>query len=230
MFSGQNPGVRFRQDGKFMRSWEKGESARDVANRGGPRLRSTSGLLAMIYTLEASGKQIGRGTTFRYRLRGGKLPLRRRPINLQRDYAGPSVILRERWLSNSRVHRFTKDGELFIMGQPGRRARRIPSAPPSDLTRRHAYERRANARVQIFTPTAFMGCGTDGGPTTWPGPEGKLYLCGRRLQRKHASACAMATAFHAGETPQSHGWARSSGNFCRLTRGRLEQSGECMMR
>jgi DNA-binding beta-propeller fold protein YncE len=182
----------FDPDGKFLRSW-------------GGKLKRAHGLkivgdlaymtdqvdcVAMVYTLE--GRLIRKiGVSGQHSDTGcedwHKLPLRAAgPFNHPTEMMpGPSGDLYVTdGYRNSRVHRFSKDGELIqSWGQPGKTA-------PGDFHLPHSLAiapdgtlyvcDRANARVQIFTPDGkFIGMWTGmGGPNDIARDKhGIFYLC-----------------------------------------------------
>ncbi|MBI3057568.1 MAG: hypothetical protein HYY77_26535, partial [Betaproteobacteria bacterium] len=137
---------------------------------------------------------------------------------------------------NSRVHRFTKDGELIqSWGQPGKTA-------PGDFHLPHSLTispdgtlyvcDRANARVQIFTPDGkFIGMWTDmGGPNDIARDKnGIFYLCEQASRiSKHAISVrdGNGTVLARWETAPVHGMGiDSTGNiYAGLTRlGRVNK-------
>jgi sugar lactone lactonase YvrE len=194
VFQRKDPAVLvFDRDGKFLRSWGTGEFKRAHGLKiVGDFAYATDQVdcVAMIYTLEGRLiRQIG--------VRGQhsdtgcedwhNLPLRAAgPFNHPTEMMpGPSGDLYVTdGYRNSRVHRFSKDGELIqSWGQPGKTA-------PGDFHLPHSLAissdgtlyvcDRANARVQMFTPDGkFIGMWTGmGGPNDIARDEnGIFYLC-----------------------------------------------------
>lgn len=172
VFQRKDPAVLiFDRDGKFLRSWGTGEFKRAHGLKiVGDFAYTTDQVdcVAMIYTLE--GKLIRQiGTRGQHSDTGCEdwhnLPLRAAgPFNHPTEMMpGPSGDLYVTdGYRNSRVHRFSKDGELIqSWGQPGKTA-------PGDFHLPHSLAispdgnlyvcDRANARVQIFTPDGkFIG-------------------------------------------------------------------------
>ena len=194
VFQRKDPAVLvFDQDGKFLRSWGVGvfkrahglKIANDVAY-----VTDQVDCVAMIYTLDGELlKQIG--TRGQHSDTGCEdwhnLPLRAAgPFNHPTEMMpGPSGDLYVTdGYRNSRVHRFSKDGELIqSWGQPGKSA-------PGEFHLPHSLAispdgsiyvcDRANARVQIFDPEGkFMGMWTGmGGPNDIARDKnGIFYLC-----------------------------------------------------
>jgi DNA-binding beta-propeller fold protein YncE len=173
------PVVVFDSDGKFLRSWGNEQFKRphgfkivdDVVY-----LTDQLDNVAIIYTLE--GKLLKQlGTRGQHSDTGCEdwhnLPLRAAgPFNHPTEMMpGPSGDLYVTdGYRNSRVHRFTRDGELIqSWGQPGKAApgefhlpHTIAIAPDGTLY----VSDRANARIQMFTPDGkFIGMWTGmGGP------------------------------------------------------------------
>jgi len=246
VFQRKDPAVLvFDREGKFLRSWGAGEFKRahglkivgDVAY-----VTDQVDCVAMIYTLE--GKLI--------RLIGARgqhsdtgcedwhnLPLRAAgPFNHPTEMMpGPSGDLYVTdGYRNSRVHRFTKDGELIqSWGQPGKTA-------PGDFHLPHSLTispdgtlyvcDRANARVQIFTPDGkFIGMWTDmGGPNDIARDKnGIFYLCEQASRiSKHAISVrdGNGSVLARWEMPPVHGMGiDSTGNiYAGLTRlGRVNK-------
>ena len=194
VFQRKDPAVLvFDRDGTFLRSWGAGEFKRahglkivgDLAY-----VVDQVDCVAMIYTLEgrlirligARGQHSDTGCEDWH-----KLPLRAAgPFNHPTEMMpGPSGDLYVTdGYRNSRVHRFTQDGELIqSWGQPGKTA-------PGEFHLPHSLAispegtlyvcDRANARVQIFTPDGkFIGMWTGmGGPNDIARDEnGIFYLC-----------------------------------------------------
>lgn len=180
VFQRKDPAVLiFDQNGKFLSSWGAGlfkrahgfKIANDVIY-----LTDQADNVAMIYTLD--GKLLKQlGTRGQHSDTGCEdwhnLPLRAAgPFNHPTEMLpGPSGDLYVTdGYRNSRVHRFTKDGELIqSWGQPGKTApgdfhlpHTLAIAPDGTLY----VSDRANQRVQIFTPDGqFKGMWTGmGGP------------------------------------------------------------------
>ena len=187
--------------------------------------------VAMIYTLEGKlVKQIG--TRGQHSDTGCEdwhnLPLRAAgPFNHPTEMMpGPSGDLYVTdGYRNSRVHRFTKDGELIqSWGQPGQyRAGRISSAPqPRDLARRHALRERSRqpARADLHAGRqVHRHVDRHGRPERHGAGQERNLLSVRAGDCRPAnprSACAMATArcSRAGRCPRSHGMGiDASGNI-----------------
>ena len=194
VFQRKDPAVLvFDQDGKFLRCWGAGEFKRahgfKIAN---DVVYATDQVdcVAMIYTLD--GRLIRQiGTRGQHSDTGCEdwhnLPLRAAgPFNHPTEMMpGPSGDLYVTdGYRNSRVHRFTKDGELIqSWGQPRKTA-------PGDFHLPHSLAispdgtihvcDRANARVQIFAPDGkFIGMWTGmGGPNDIARDKnGIFYLC-----------------------------------------------------
>ncbi len=194
IFQRKDPAVLvFDQNGKFLHSWGSGLFKRphgfrivnDIAY-----LTDQLDCVAMIYTLE--GKLIRQiGTRGQPSDTGCEdwhiLPLRAAgPFNHPTELMpGPSGDLYATdGYRNSRVHRFSKDGELIqSWGQPGNTApgefhlpHSLAIAPDGTL---YVCDR-ANARVQIFTPDGqFIGMWKNmGGPNDIArDKQGIFYIC-----------------------------------------------------
>ena len=173
------PVVVFDSNGKFLRSWGSEQFKRPHGFRivdDVVYLTDQVDNVAMVYTLE--GKLLKQlGTRGQHSDTGCEdwhnLPLRAAgPFNHPTEMMpGPSGDLYVTdGYRNSRVHRFTRDGELIqSWGQPGKAApgefhlpHTIAIAPDGTLY----VSDRANARIQIFTPDGkFIGMWTGmGGP------------------------------------------------------------------
>lgn len=234
VFQRKDPAVLvFDRGGKFVHSWGTGVFKRahgfkivgDLAY-----VTDQTDNVAMIYTLDGNLiKQLG--TRGQHSDTGCEdwhnLPLRAAgPFNHPTELMpGPSGDLYVTdGYRNSRVHRFTKDGELIqSWGQPGKTA-------PGDFHLPHSMaispegtlyvSDRANARVQIFTPDGkFTGMWTGmGGANDMARDEnGIFYLC---EQATPTSKPAISVrdgngAVLAGwETPPTHGMGiDASGNI-----------------
>lgn len=180
VFQRKDPAVLvFDQDGKFLHSWGTGQFKRAHGFKIANDLAYVTDqvdCVAMIYTLDGTlVRQIG--TRGQHSDTGcedwHKLPLRAAgPFNHPTEMLpGPSGDLYVTdGYRNSRVHRFTGDGELIqSWGQPGKTA-------PGDFHLPHSLviapdgtlyvSDRANSRVQIFSPDGkFLGMWTGmGGP------------------------------------------------------------------
>ena len=233
VFQRKDPEVLvFDRDGKFLRSWggefKRAHGFKIVGDAA--YVTDQVDCVAMIYTLE--GKLI--------RLIGARgqhsdtgcedwhnLPLRAAgPFNHPTEMMpGPSGDLYVTdGYRNSRVHRFTKDGELIqSWGQPGKTA-------PGDFHLPHSLAispdgnlyvcDRANARVQIFTPDGkFIGMWTGmGGPNDIARDKnGIFYLCEQASRiSKHAISVrdGNGTVLARWEMPPVHGMGiDSTGNI-----------------
>ncbi len=180
VFQRKDPAVLiFDSDGKFLGSWGSGQFKRphgfkivdDVVY-----LTDQVDNVAMIYTLE--GKLLKQlGTRGRHSDTGCEdwhnLPLRAAgPFNHPTEMMpGPSGDLYVTdGYRNSRVHRFTRDGELIqSWGQPGKTAPgefHLPHTMAISPDGTLYVSDRANARIQIFAPDGkFIGMWTGmGGP------------------------------------------------------------------
>ena len=180
VFQRKDPAVLvFDPDGKFLRSWGSGQFKRPHGFKIVDDLAYLTDQLdnvAMIYTLEGKLlKQLGtRGQPSDTGCEDWhNLPQRAAgPFNHPTEMMpGPSGDLYVTdGYRNSRVHRFTRDGELIqSWGQPGK-------TEPGEFHLPHTLaispdgtlyvSDRANARVQIFTPDGkFIGMWTGmGGP------------------------------------------------------------------
>ena len=194
VFQRKDPAVVvFDPGGKFLRSWGAGEFKRahgfkivnDIAY-----VTDQVDCVAMIYTLE--GKLIRMlGTRGQHSDTGCEdwqkpVPRAAGPFNHPTEMMpGPSGDLYVTdGYRNSRVHRFSKDGELIqSWGQPGKTApgefhlpHTLAIAPDGNV---YVCDR-ANARVQIFTADgSFVGMWTGmGGPNDIARDnDGIFYLC-----------------------------------------------------
>lgn len=180
VFQRKDPAVLvFDRDGKFLHSWGNGEFKRAHGFKiVGDLVYATDQTdnVAMIYTLE--GKFIQQlGTRGQHSDTGCEdwhnLPLRAAgPFNHPTEMMpGPSGDLYVTdGYRNSRVHRFSKDGELIqSWGQPGKTAPgefHLPHSMAISPDGNLYVSDRANCRVQIFSPDGkFIGMWTGmGGP------------------------------------------------------------------
>ena len=175
VFQRKDPAVLiFDRDGKFVHSWGSGEFKRahgfkivgDLAY-----VTDQTDNVAMIYTLE--GRLIKQlGTRGQHSDTGCEdwhnLPLRaagpfNHPTELMPGLSGDLYVTDG--YRNSRVHRFTKDGELIqSWGQPGKSAPgefHLPHSMAISPEGTLYVSDRANARVQVFTPEGqFIGMWT----------------------------------------------------------------------
>jgi len=194
VFQRKDPAVLvFDRDGKFLRSWgadgfKRAHGLKIVGDLA--YVTDQVDCVAMIYTLE--GRLIRLiGTRGQHSDTGCEdwhnLPLRAAgPFNHPTEMMpGPSGDLYVTdGYRNSRVHRFSKDGELIqSWGQPGKTA-------PGDFHLPHSLAispdgnlyvcDRANSRVQIFTPDGkFIGMwtGINGPNDIARDQNGIFYLC-----------------------------------------------------
>jgi len=180
VFQRKDPAVLvFDPDGNFLKSWGTGEFKRPHGFKIVDDLVYTTDQLdnvAMIYTLD--GKLVKQlGTRGQHSDTGCEdwhtLPLRAAgPFNHPTEMMpGPSGDLYVTdGYRNSRVHRFSKDGELIqSWGQPGNSAPgefHLPHTMAISPDGTLYVSDRANARVQMFTPDGkFIGMWTGmGGP------------------------------------------------------------------
>jgi hypothetical protein len=168
------PVLVFDSDGKFLRSWGSGQFKRPHGFKIVDDLVYMTDQLdnvAMIYTLD--GKLVKQlGTRGQHSDTGCEdwhnLPLRAAgPFNHPTELVpGPSGDLYVTdGYRNSRVHRFTSDGELIqSWGEPGKSAPgefHLPHTMVASPDGTLYVSDRANARVQIFTPDGkFIGMWT----------------------------------------------------------------------
>jgi hypothetical protein len=234
VFQRKDPAVLiFDRDGNFLKSWGNGEFKRahgfkivgDLAY-----VTDQTDNVAMVYTLD--GKLIKQlGTRGQASDTGCEdwhnLPLRAAgPFNHPTELMpGPSGDLYVTdGYRNSRVHRFSKDGELIqSWGQPGKSApgefhlpHSMAIAPDGNLY----VSDRANCRVQIFSADGkFIGMWTGmGGPNDMArDKDGTFYLCEQATPTsKHAISVrdSNGTVLTRWEMPHAHGMGiDSSGNI-----------------
>ena len=234
VFQRKDPAVLiFDRDGKFVHSWGSGEFKRahgfkivgDLAY-----VTDQTDNVAMIYTLEGTLiKQLG--TRGQHSDTGCEdwhnLPLRAAgPFNHPTELMpGPSGDLYVTdGYRNSRVHRFTKDGELIqSWGQPGKSAPgefHLPHSMAISPEGTLYVSDRANARVQVFTPEGkFIGMWTGmGGANDMARDEnGIFYLCEQATPTsKHGISVrdGNGAVLARWETPPTHGMGiDASGNI-----------------
>jgi len=234
VFQRKDPAVLvFDVDGKFLRSWGSGEFKRahgfKIVNDLIYATDQTDNV-AMIYTLD--GKRIKQlGTRGQHSDTGCEdwhnLPLRAAgPFNHPTDIMpGPSGDLYVTdGYRNSRVHRFTKDGELIqSWGRPGKSAPgefHLPHSMAISPDGTLYVSDRANSRVQIFTPDGqFVGMLTGmGGPNDMARDEnGIFYLLEQATATSKPSVSvrdAKGAVLTRWEMPHAHGMGiDSSGNI-----------------
>jgi hypothetical protein len=234
VFQRKDPAVLvFGSDGKFLRSWGSGQFKRahgfKIVNDQAYVTDQTDNV-AMIYTLD--GKLIKQlGTRGQHSDTGCEdwhnLPLRAAgPLNHPTEIMpGPSGDLYVTdGYRNSRVHRFTKDGELIqSWGEPGKSAPgefHLPHSMAISPDGTLYVSDRANSRVQIFTPDGkFIGMWTGmGGPNDMARDQnGVFYLLEQATATSKPSVSvrdgsgAVLTRW---EMPHAHGMGiDSSGNI-----------------
>jgi hypothetical protein len=234
VFQRKDPAVLvFDSEGKFLRSWGSGQFKRPHGFRivdDKVYLTDQVDNLAMVYTLDGElVKQLGtRGQASDTGCEDWhNLPLRAAgPFNHPTEIMpGPSGDLYVTdGYRNSRVHRFSKDGELKqSWGEPGKSApgefhlpHSMAIAPDGTLY----VSDRANSRVQIFTPEGrFIGMWTGmGGPNDMArDANGIFYLLEQATASSKPSVSvrdgngAVLTRW---EMPHAHGMGiDSSGNI-----------------
>jgi hypothetical protein len=234
VFQRKDPAVLvFDREGNFLRSWGTGEFKRahgfKIVNDLVYATDQTDNV-AMIYTLEGKLlKQLGtRGQASDTGCEDWhNLPLRAAgPFNHPTELMpGPSGDLYVTdGYRNSRVHRFSKDGELIqSWGQPGKTAPgefHLPHTMAISPEGTLYVSDRANQRVQMFTPDGkFIGMWTGmGGPNDIARDQnGIFYLCEQATDTsKHAISVRDGNGkiLTRWETPHSHGMGiDSKGNI-----------------
>ena len=234
VFQRKDPAVLvFDTDGKFLRSWGSGLFKRPHGFKivdDMVYLTDQTDNVAMVYTLDGElVKQLGtRGQASDTGCEDWKiLPQRAAgPFNHPTELMpGPSGDLYVTdGYRNSRVHRFTKDGELIqSWGQPGKSApgefhlpHSMAISPDGTL---HVSDR-ANSRVQNFTPDGkFIGMWTGmGGPNDMARDQnGIFYLLEQATATSKPSVSvrdAKGAVLTRWEMPHAHGMGiDSSGNI-----------------